>query len=155
MVTAFKATFIAIDGDAAVQRLISEYETDIKEHLEGEPSRQVPKHNGARQPKQAIFIHSREGRIVAVNHNLLDILGYTPGELADAGMDKVFMNKLETQNLQAEVDNKGYVIDYRARLRRKDGSEAIGLITSTIRWYNDECIPGNQPLYKSWVRLSK
>ena len=158
MVTALKTNLITIDGAAEVQRLIAEYETDIKERLAEEKIQQKTKavnHKSARQSKQAIFIHSQEGRIVAVNNNLLDILGYTPGELATASMDQFFMDRLEAKNLQLEVDQKGYVIDYRARLRRKDGSETTGLITCTIRWYNDESVPGNQPLYKSWVRLSK
>ena len=66
MVTALKANLIAIDRAEAVQRLIAEYETDIKEHLEEKQYRQkgkAPNHNSARQPKQAIFIHTQEGRI--------------------------------------------------------------------------------------------
>jgi PAS domain S-box-containing protein len=158
MVTGLKENLIAIGGAAAVQRLIDEYETDIRESVAAEKYRQngkVTNRSSVKQPKPAIIMHSREGRIVAVNHNLLDILGYAPGELVAAGIDKIFMDQLDVLKLQAEMDHKGYVIDYRARLRNKDGSEVTGLITSTIRWYNDESVPGNQPLFKSWVRLSK
>lgn len=158
MATGLKETLITSGGAEEIQRLIEEYESDIKEDLAVEAYRREGGARGrgaSRKAKQAILIHSQEGRIVAVNHNLLEMLGYPADELLAAGIDKIFTNNLEAQNLQAEIGHAGYIIDYRARLRHKDGREAVGLITSTIRWYNDESTPGNQPLFKSWVRLSK
>lgn len=53
------------------------------------------------------------------------------------------------------LDEKGYVVDYKIKLRRMDGSEVVCMLTSTIRWNNDADIPDNQPLFKTWIRMAR
>jgi hypothetical protein len=64
----------------------------------------------------------------------------------------ICVNPVDLDRLQKEIDQKGYVISNRLKLYKKDGTEVSCLITSTIRWYNEDNIPGNQPMFKSWVR---
>ncbi len=105
-----------------------------------------------RQSKDAIFISTGDGRFVDVNQPLLDLLGYDVEDMVGQYIKSICVNPSDGEMLQQEVEQKGYVIDYRIRLYKKDGTEMVCAVTSTVRWYNDESIPGNQPLFKSWVR---
>lgn len=105
-----------------------------------------------RQSKEAVFISTRDGRFVDVNQPLLDMLGYDVEDVIGQEISNLYSNPHEAHKMLREVEQKGYVIDYRVKLYRKDGTELSCLITSTVRWYNDDSIPGNEPLYKSWVR---
>jgi PAS domain S-box-containing protein len=105
-----------------------------------------------RQSKDAIFISTGDGRFVDVNQPLLDLLGYDVEDMVGQSIKSICVNPSDGEMLQQEVEQKGYVIDYRIKLYKKDGTEMTCAVTSTVRWYNDESIPGNQPLFKSWVR---
>ena len=105
-----------------------------------------------RQSKDAIFISTGDGRFVDANQPLLDLLGYEVEDVIGQPIKSICVNPADGDKLQQEVEQKGYVIDYQIRLYKKDGTELNCAITSTVRWYNDDSIPGNQPLFKSWVR---
>jgi PAS domain S-box-containing protein len=105
-----------------------------------------------RQSKDAIFISTGDGRFVDINQPLLDLLGYNVEDVVGQYIKNFCVNPSDGDKLQQEVELKGYVIDYRIKFFKKDGTEFACTVTSTVRWYNDESIPGNQPLFKSWVR---
>ena len=105
-----------------------------------------------RQSKDAIFISTGDGRFVDVNQPLLDLLGYEVEDLVGQHIKDVCVSAADGDKLQQEVEQKGYVIDYKIKLITKGRTELLCAVTSTVRWYNDESIPGNQPLFKSWVR---
>jgi PAS domain S-box-containing protein len=105
-----------------------------------------------RQAKEAIFISTRDGRFVDVNQPLLDMLGYEVEDVIGRKISDLCVNPPDADKLQNEVEQKGYIIDYKMELLKRDGTEFPSLITSTVRWYNDDSIPGNEPLFKSWVR---
>jgi PAS domain S-box-containing protein len=105
-----------------------------------------------RQSKEAVYISTRDGRFVDVNQAMLDMLGYDVEDLIGQEIGRLCVSVGHWDKLQQEVEQKGYVIDCRMKFFRKDGSELACLITSTVRWYNDDSIPGNEPLFKSWVR---
>jgi len=105
-----------------------------------------------RQSKDAIFISTGDGRFVDVNQPMLDLLGYNVEDVVGQYINNFCVNPSDGDKLQQEVEQKGYVIDYKIKLYKKDGTELACTVTSTVRWYNDESIPGNQPLFKSWVR---
>jgi PAS domain S-box-containing protein len=105
-----------------------------------------------RQSKDAIFISTRDGRFVDVNQPLLDMLGYEVEDVVGQEISNLCVNPADWERMQQEVEQKGYVIDYKIQFFKRDGMELPCLITSTVRWYNDDSIPGNEPLFKSWVR---
>lgn len=105
-----------------------------------------------RQSTEAIYISTRDGRFVDVNQPLLDMLGYDVEDMIGQDMGGFCLSSPDGERLQQEVEQKGYVIDYKMKFCRKDGTELQCLITSTVRWYNDDSIPGNEPLFKSWIR---
>jgi PAS domain S-box-containing protein len=105
-----------------------------------------------RQSKDAIFISTGDGRFVDVNQPLMELLGYNVEDMVGQYISSLCVNTADGNRLQQEVEQKGYVVDYKIRFYKKDGTELSCTVTSTVRWYNDESIPGNQPLFKSWVR---
>ena len=119
----------------------------------------VPNKNGRRssikQAREGIFISTRQGSLIDGNQPLLVMLGYTIEELFGLNIIDVCLNPIDGAQFLKALDEKGYVIDYKIKLRKKDGSELGCMLTSTIRWYNDENIPDNQPLFKTWVRPAK
>jgi PAS domain S-box-containing protein len=108
-----------------------------------------------KQAREGIFISTRQGSLIDGNQFLLEMLGYTIEEMFGMNIIDLCLNPVDGAQFLKALDDKGYVIDYRIKLHRKDGSEFGCLLTSTIRWYNDENIPGNQPLFKTWVRPAK
>ena len=105
-----------------------------------------------RQSKDAIFISTGDGRFVDVNQPLMELLGYNVEDMVGQYISSICVDPSDGARLQQEVEQKGYVVDYKIRFYKKDGAELSCAVTSTVRWYNDESIPGNQPLFKSWVR---
>jgi PAS domain S-box-containing protein len=108
--------------------------------------------NIVRQSKDAIYISTSDNRFVDVNQPLLNLLGYSLDDLIGEDIGTICVVPQDAYEIQKEVEQKGYLIDYRIKLRTKDGNELMCLITSTVRWYNDDNIPDNQPLFKTWVR---
>lgn len=147
---------IATDFDTAVIRpRLVELERDDLEHLLAYQRLLAGKNitrTMVRQSKDAIFIGTGDGRLVDVNQPLMDLLGYNVEDLVGQSIKSVCVEPADGDRWQMEVEQKGYVIDYKIKFIKKDGAELSCAVTSTVRWYNDENIPGNQPLFKSWVR---
>jgi PAS domain S-box-containing protein len=108
-----------------------------------------------KQAPEGIFISTRQGCLIDGNQPLLGMMGYTIEEMFGSNIIDLAINPVDGAQFLKALDDKGYVIDYRMVLRKKDGGELRCMLTSTIRWYNDDNIPGNQPLYKTWVRPAK
>jgi PAS domain S-box-containing protein len=142
-------------GLTALRRYISEYEEMENERKQQEDKLPLSKgniHGAAKMRKDAVYISTRDGKLVNINQPMLDLLGYDMDEIIGMDIRNICVNPVDLDKLQNEIDQKGYVISNRLRLYKKDGSEVSCLITSTIRWYNEEDIPDNQPIFKSWVR---
>jgi len=108
-----------------------------------------------KQAREGIFISTRQGCLIDGNQHFLEMLGYTIEEMFGLNIIDLCLNPIDGAQFLKALDEKGYVIDYKIRLNKKDGSEFGCMLTSTIRWYNDDNIPDNQPLYKTWVRQAK
>lgn len=113
------------------------------------------KRSGFKQQREGILISTRQGSLIDGNQVLLDMLGYTIEELFGLNIIDLCMNPVDGSNFLKLLDEKGYVVDHKMKLRKIDGSELNCMLTSTIRWYNDDNIPDNQPLFKTWIRLAR
>jgi PAS domain S-box-containing protein len=127
-------------------------EIERKQQEEKLPVSKTKIRAAAKQRKDAIYISTRDGKFVNINQQMLDLLGYDMDEMMGMDIKHICVNPVDLDRLQKEIDQKGYVISNRLKLYKKDGTEVSCLITSTIRWYNEDNIPGNQPMFKSWVR---
>lgn len=155
MRTEFKTENQHEQGLPALRRYISEYEEMEIERKQQEKKLPVSetRHRAAlKQRRDAIYISTRDGKFVNINQPMLDLLGYDMDEMMGMDIRNICVNPLDLDKLQKEIDQKGYVISNRLKLYKKDGTEVACLVTSTIRWYNEDNAPGNQPMFKSWVR---
>jgi PAS domain S-box-containing protein len=158
MVSRYKTEAAAASKGEAVRRLIAEYEEEVAEFIESAGVNVRKQGDSARRLKnrtEATCICTPEGRIVYANGHLQHIVGYTMLDLVGENIGLLFVNAEDVESIKREIEHRGYLSDYRARLCRKDGSMLTCYISSTIRWYNDENVPGNQPLVKSWIRIAR
>lgn len=118
-------------------------------------ARKNSKRSSAKKNMEGILISTRQGSLIDGNQYLLDMLGYSIEELFGLNILDVCLNPIDGAQFLKALDEKGYIIDYKIKLQKKDGSELQCILTSTIRWYNEDSIPDNQPLFKTWVRPVK
>ena len=154
MTNAIANRMVVLDRQELVSRLIAEYETEIHEKAGQVAVAQPKKRNGAGRGEspQGIFLFDRTGRLLAVNSILPGMLGYSPEELHGLAMSGIFTEPAGLHELFHLMDGKGFVIDYRIKVRSGDGSVGVFLLSATIRWYNDDIVEDNEPLYKAWLR---
>lgn len=98
--------------------------------------------------RDAIFITTREGRIVDLNPAGVELFGYNPVELEEIDVRQLYAESAEREHTAQAIENQGFVKDYPVHMRRKDGSEINALITSSI-WQDREL---NEAGYQGIVR---
>jgi two-component system cell cycle sensor histidine kinase/response regulator CckA len=80
-----------------------------------------------------VFRASAEGKFTEANDSLARMLGYESGrELLGRDMADFLDNPLERGALIRELNTRGQVVSYEVRARRKDGSDAWALLSSTL-----------------------
>ncbi len=154
MRTTYRAHQQVDQGIVALRRYVSEFEEVENEQQQPQLQLIDSKRHGRnhKQKPDAIYISTKEGRLINVNQPLSDLLGYSQEDMLGMDVRDIFSSPAELDMLLQEIDHKGYAISNRMRMLKKDGGEVVCLVTSTVRWYNDDNIPGNQPMLKSWVR---
>ena len=153
-----KAETQDIEDALALRRHIAELEGLEVSHIQVVKSNAAVKagrRSGVRQHREGILISTRQGSLIDGNQVLLEMLGCTIEELFGLNITDLCINPIDGAAFLEELDKKGYVVDYKIKLRRMDGSEVVCMLTSTIRWYNDDSIPDNQPLFKTWIRMAR
>jgi PAS domain S-box-containing protein len=73
--------------------------------------------------KDMIFITSRDGKIKDVNQAGIDLMGYTDKQevLSLASVENLYSNRRHWRVFQKQIDLYGYVKDFEARFKKKDG----------------------------------
>jgi PAS domain S-box-containing protein len=90
-----------------------------------------------------IFITSRDGIFKEVNQAGVDLLGYDSKEelLAISSVEKIYNNPMHRKVYQKEMERHGFIRDFEARFRKKDGSLIHCLVSGTaIKGNNGEII---------------
>jgi PAS domain S-box-containing protein len=91
-----------------------------------------------------VFISSKEGRFLDVNPALLKMLGYTEKSeflKIDLATD-LYLKREHRMAYQQLIEEKGSVVDYEVKWRRKDGAIIEVLLTSNVRCDSDDNILG-------------
>lgn len=83
--------------------------------------------------KDVILVTTQQGRVLDVNPAISSILGYTPTELKQISFQKVYADPADRLKMLAEIEAAEVLRDYETQFRRKDGTVADVLLTSTIR----------------------
>ena len=107
------------------------------------------------ESREAVFISTREGRIISFNQSALHLFAYTKEEMMKLNARPVYANPVDGNRFRQEIEQKGSVRDYELRLRKKDGTEMDCLVTATVRRSNDGSILGYQGIIRDITERRK
>ena len=100
------------------------------------------------ESRDAIYINTREGKIVSVNRATLNLFGYTKAELIGMDIRKLYVHPEDRGKFQQEIERKESVRDYEMKLRKKNGTEMDCRVTSTVRRASDGRVLGYQGIIR-------
>ncbi len=100
--------------------------------------------------KDMIFITFKDGSFQDVNQAAVDLLGYDSKQelLALGSAEKVYDNVMHWEVFQRQIDRDGFVQDFEAKFKRKDGSLLHCLLSGNAVWGKDDEIIGYQGIAK-------
>jgi len=83
--------------------------------------------------RDAVYITTREGKLINANQSALDLFGYSREELTSVNALQLYLHPGDASKFQKEIKEKGFVRDYEVAFRKKDGTEMDCLLTTTLR----------------------
>ncbi|NIQ40061.1 MAG: PAS domain S-box protein [Proteobacteria bacterium] len=100
--------------------------------------------------KDMIFITAKNGRIKEVNQACVDLLDYSSkGELLSlATVEEIYDNPMHWQVFQKQIDRHGFVKDFEAAFKKKDGTRLHCLLSGNAVRSEDEKIIGYEGIAK-------
>jgi PAS domain S-box-containing protein/putative nucleotidyltransferase with HDIG domain len=101
----------------------------------------------------AIYLNNQDGELIDFNLSTLELFGYSREEMLGINTKSVFVNPDKYERLQDEIAKKGSVREFKAKLRKKDGTEMDCLITSTVRQAKDKSKLGYQGMIRDISEL--
>ncbi len=107
------------------------------------------------ESRDAVYMNTRDGKILDVNQASLDLLGYTRSELIGMNVRKLYVHPEDRSVFQREIERKGSVRDYELKFRRKDGTQMNCLLTSTVRRAADGTVLGYQGIIRDITEQMK
>ena len=107
------------------------------------------------ESRDAVYMNTREGKILDVNQASLDLLGYTRDELIGMNVRGLYVHPEDRSIFQREIERKGSVRDYELKFRRKDGTQIDCLVTSTVRRAADGTVVGYQGIIRDITEQMK
>ena len=107
------------------------------------------------ESRDAVYMNTREGKILDVNQAGLDLLGYPRDELIGMNVRRLYVHPEERSVFQREIEQKGSVRDYELKFRRKDGVQIDCLVTSTVRRAVDGTVLGYQGIIRDITEQMK
>jgi len=83
------------------------------------------------QSLDALFIIGRNGRIIEAGKSATDLLRYSKRQMSRMCLRDLYVQVSELETIWRELEQKGYVKDRQAKLRKRDGTEIDCLVTMT------------------------
>ena len=83
--------------------------------------------------RDAVYITTREGKLINANQSALDLFGYSREELTSVNALQLYLHPSDASKFQKEIKEKGFVRDYEVAFRKKDGTEIDCLLTTTLQ----------------------
>ena len=105
--------------------------------------------------KDTVYVTSKEGNILNINRTGLELFGYSRDELIGTDIRRLYAEEGDREKFCLEIESAGSVKDYELRLRRKDGTELYGLLTSTVRRTADGGVIGYQGIIRDVTAQKK
>ena len=107
------------------------------------------------ESRDAVYMNTREGKILDINQAGVDLLGYPRDELIGMNVRKLYVHPEERSLFQREIEQKGSVRDYELKFRRKDETQIDCLVTSTVRRAVDGTVLGYQGIIRDITEQMK
>lgn len=98
--------------------------------------------------KDAIYMAARDGAILAINHTALELFEYSKNELIQLTCKELFTDEDQYRRFHEEIENQGFVKDFEARMRKKNGSRIDCLVTAHVLTDSDGDILGLQGIIR-------
>jgi PAS domain S-box-containing protein len=76
-----------------------------------------------------IGISGMDGKVITANKAMLDIIGYTLDEARAINIADIYVNVDDRRRMLQALNQYGRVTDYRIRLKRKDGTPYVALLS--------------------------
>jgi len=105
--------------------------------------------------RDAIYVTTREGKIIDANQAMLDLFGYSREEMIGLDARKTYVYPEDRRKFQQRIEREGFVRDYEIKLRKKDGTEMDCLLTATVRHADDGSILGYQGIIRDITELKQ
>jgi PAS domain S-box-containing protein len=86
---------------------------------------------------EAIFIEEPEGDILTANPATAELFGVNAAELKHLNITDFYQNPDDRIAFRREVESKGFVKDYPLQMKRKDGTEKLCMLSSSL-WKDRE-----------------
>ncbi|KAA0002012.1 MAG: PAS domain S-box protein [Thermoplasmata archaeon] len=83
--------------------------------------------------KDAVYITTKDGKIVDVNKAFEELFGYSKKELLKMNARDMYLKKEDREKFQKKIEKNGFVKDYEVKFRRKDGKVLDCLLTSNVK----------------------
>ncbi|MHA2217851.1 MAG: PAS domain-containing protein [Candidatus Hodarchaeales archaeon] len=80
----------------------------------------------------AIYIVSRDGKIIDFNQSALDLFGYDKDEVKNVDVEKMYLDHDVRKDFQKAIQEKGLLTDYKVKLVRKDKTVMDCTTTSSV-----------------------
>jgi PAS domain S-box-containing protein len=80
----------------------------------------------------AIYIMTRDGRLVDANRSCIELFGYTKEEFGKMNVLEIHVDPSMPKLFQREMEQKGFIRDWEVKLCKKDGTIMDCLMTSTL-----------------------
>jgi PAS domain S-box-containing protein len=82
--------------------------------------------------RDAVYISTKEGKIISVNDALLNMFGFNRAEMNSFNTQKTYANPEDRIKFQKSIEEKGYVKNYEVKLLKKDGTALDCLLNSSV-----------------------
>jgi diguanylate cyclase (GGDEF)-like protein/PAS domain S-box-containing protein len=105
--------------------------------------------------RDAIYITTSEGMFVDFNQSTLDLFGYTRDEMIGMNALQIYVNPDDRYRFQQDIEQTGFVRNYKIKFRKKDGTEMDCLLTSTLWKDIDGTILGYQGIIRDITEVKK
>jgi PAS domain S-box-containing protein len=98
--------------------------------------------------RDAIYISTRDGKILGTNKFSSDLFGYPSQEMIGMNIRKIYAHPQDRLRFKKEIERKGSVKDYEVQFQKKDGTLIDCLLTSTVRKNDNGRIEGYQGIIR-------
>jgi diguanylate cyclase (GGDEF)-like protein/PAS domain S-box-containing protein len=96
------------------------------------------------ESRDAVYITTREGRLLDMNQSFLELFGYGEKDAANLNIISIYANPDDRESFRHHIEREGFVKNYEVKMRKRDGHEMVCLITAALRRSPDGKVMGYQ-----------